>query len=695
MSELISEFDLVGVARAGYGLAALAHALFAIYLLLAWRGGRAGAGLLVAVLCGGAWSVTTYFALTYGGAVPGAIAGISDAIRIGAWYALMLILMASGGMVRTPIVRLAVVAVLLLVVRAIGAAVAGQTGQANDPAGKVLMMSSLLAAIYGLVLIEQLYRSLPEDGRWGFKPILLGVAAAFAFDLYLYAEGLLFQSLDPAVWSVRGFVHASILPLVAVSVARNPHWKIRISVSRQVVFHTSALLMSGLYLLLVAGAGYYVRFFGGEWGRAFQVALVFAGVVVLIAVGLSGSLRARLRVWLSKHLFAYRYDYRSEWLGFTRALSAGDERSPGEAVISALADLVESPGGGLWLRDSNGDFRMHARLNMPASDDVEPAQGPLAHFLGDSGWIVDLAEYRAERARYSALSLPEWISRIGEAWLIVPLTAGGTLVGFAVLLSPRTPFEVDWEVLDLLKTAQHQAATYLSQLKAQEALLEAKKFDAFNRMSAFVVHDLKNLVSQLSLLMRNAERHAGKPEFQQDMLETVAHVESRMRALMAQLLEKTPIDPKRPVDLAAMMARIATAKARQKPAPQLVEGESVMVMAHSDRLERILGHIVQNAMDATDEGGKVGIRVVRCGAAQALVSVRDTGCGMSPEFVRDRLFKPFQTTKESGMGIGAYETRQYVREIGGSIEVDSEPGVGTEVRVLLPACAGEAVVAEQ
>ncbi|MCB1888653.1 MAG: PEP-CTERM system histidine kinase PrsK [Rhodocyclaceae bacterium] len=680
---------MLDVARAGYGFAAGVHALFGLYLLLAWRGGHPGLLLFAAVALGAAWSGSAYLALGGDGAFMPVLASVFDALRIGAWFAFLLVLLTMLGGDRRPLIWVCAGVIVAVICTVLGQAIFAESQPGLAWAAvRGGFLANLLASVLGLVLIEQLFRSLPADGRWGFKPMSLGLIAAFGFDVYLYAEGLLFQQVDAAVWAARGFAHSIVLPLVALTVARNPGWKVRISISRQAVFHTTALLVSGAYLLMVAGAGYYLRFFGGDWGRAFQVAIVFAGLVGLLVIVVSGALRARFRVWLSKHLFAYKYDYRSEWLGFTRALAeSGEGRTPEEAVIHALARLVESPGGGIWLADGSGELVFRARLNMPESQAGEPAEGAFATFLANRGWIVNLAEFRSRRAIYEGLVLPQWLSRLEGAWLVVPLTSSGALVGFVVLLSPRTPVEVDWEVLDLLKTAQQQAASYLAQLQAQEALLEAKKFDAFNRMSAFVVHDLKNLVAQLSLLLKNAERHRDNPEFQADMLETVAHVEGRMRTLMKQLMEKTSIDPRKPVELSAMMDRIAGAKAGQAPAPRVTERAPVSVLAHADRLERILGHIVQNAMDATTDDGKVEICVRPAGEGLAEVVVSDTGCGMAPEFVRDELFKPFRSTKSSGMGIGAYESRQYVKEIGGSIEVESQPGVGTRMCVRLPACA--------
>jgi putative PEP-CTERM system histidine kinase len=498
---------------------------------------------------------------------------------------------------------------------------------------------------------------------------------------------LLFSRIDADVWAARGIAHALLIPLIAIAGTRSPSWTLRMSVSREIVFHSTALAGAGLYLLVIAGAAYYVRFFGGDWGRALQMALLFAGLVFLGALLFSGAVRARLRVFISKHLFPYRYDYRSEWLRFTQALSTVDRSLDlGQSVIKALSDLVESPGGSLWLADAYGKCRPHSRFNQPPLDVVEALDSPLCDFLARSGWVINLEEYRVQPGRYEGLVLPDWLSRLDEAWLVIPLQTAERLIGFVVLGSPRTPFDIDWEVLDLLKTAQRQAAGYLDRMLAAEALLEARKFDSFNRMSAFVVHDLKNLVAQLSLMLKNAQRHRDNPEFQQDMLDTVANVEARMRGLMTQLQEKRSIDPPRAVDLQPLLRSVCESKHGQLPELELALGNAgpVEVSAHPQRLERIIGHVVQNALDATTQDGKVLLTLAAGTDGRAHVVVEDNGCGMSPEFVRERLSRPFQTTKSSGMGIGVYETRQYLEEIGGALRYDSELGRGTRVTIELP-----------
>ncbi|HRE16944.1 MAG TPA: PEP-CTERM system histidine kinase PrsK, partial [Rhodocyclaceae bacterium] len=545
---------------------------------------------------------------------------------------------------------------------------------------------SLGMAVFALVLLEQLFRNVTTDSLWNVKPLALGLAAVFAFDVYLYSTAVLFNSIDADAFIIRGGVHALVVPLLALSTTRGRDWVAKIRLSQRAAFHSATLLLAGAYLLLVAASGYYVRYFGGDWGSALQLAAVFIGLLSFVVLAFSGTIRAKLRVWLGKHFFSYRYDYREEWLRFTQTLSTQESpQAMGQQVVRGLADLVESPAGALWLRDAgSGRFAQIARWNMPEIREAEADDSSLCDFLSHSGWVINFEEYRVFRGRYAELELPGWLNDLPNAWLAVPLAVGERLIGFVVLGSARTPIDVNWEINDLLKTAGRQAASFLAQMQATEALLEVRKFDAFNRMSAFVVHDLKNIVTQLALMLKNAERHRDNPEFQQDMLMTVENSVERMRQLMMQLREgATPPGTPVGVNLAEIVNRVHRQKRAQGRDIELQVAETVTTRGHEERIERIVGHVVQNALDATPENGRVWIRLERQ-AGQALVEVGDTGHGMSEEFVRERLFKPFQTTKQTGMGIGAYESFQYVQELGGRIQVESEIDKGTRVTLLLP-----------
>jgi putative PEP-CTERM system histidine kinase len=656
----------------GYGFAAAAFLAFAVHLGLGWRRG-AGASILIAVAtASAAWAAATFAFSLAGTSLLWSVQATLDALRTAGWLLFLSVLLrGTGAGARTA---------ALLLALPIAAWFAYPEG--FQPASRLAFGALIAMPVAGLALIEQLFRRALGGARWAIKPLCLGLAAGFTFDLYLFADALLFGRIDAGVWAARGFVHALVIPFVAIATVRNREWTIDIALSRGVVFHSTAVLACGLYLLTVAGAGYYVRYFGGSWGKTLQVGFIFVALLVLVALFSSGTLRSRLRVFINKHFFSYRYDYRREWQHFTNLLS---NRNAGASSalrsIQALANLVESPGGAIWLRSGDTGYAQAARWNMPFLEAREPADSPFAAFLAKTGWVVDLQDRRP----IGALELPSWLRQLPAAWLVVPVIAQEELTGFAVLATPRARIEVDWEVRDLLKTAARQVASFLAQVQASEALLEARKFESFNKMTAFVVHDLKNLVAQLSLLRKNAERHRHNPRFQDDMFATVRHVEERMARLLDQLSTGSRGEESlRPIQLAKVVERVIATKKAERPDIALHAADAAVAsVGYEQRFERVVGHLLQNALDATQKSGKVRICVGAEGD-NAFVEVADSGCGMSEAFVRERLFRPFQTTKASGMGIGLFEAAQYAKDMGGRIEVDSRPGAGTRFRLMFP-----------
>lgn len=676
-----------------FGIAAAAYGLFSAYLLVLGpplQSGPRTRRMLLAVAGSLVWATLSWLSFDVGHSLLLFLSSISDVLRNGAWFAFLILLLRPqhesdaaksilpGWLI--PACWLSVAGGLLWQLSLTLGLVAGEQWL------RTAFLLTLALPVLGLILVEQLFRSVADDSVWNIKPLCLGLGGQFVFDVYLFSEALMFNRLDPDAFAVRGFVHAITVPLLLMATLRSRDWTTKIRLSQRAAFHSATLLMAGIYLLLMAAVGYYVRYFGGDWGRALQLTLVFAAMLGLGVLFLSGSMRARMRVLVGKHFYRYRYDYREEWLRFTRTLATQDSpQAMGQQVIQGLAAMVESPAGGLWLREAGHDsYRQTARWNIPASDAEEKPDSPLVEFLISSGWVVNLEEYRCFPGRYGDLDIPPWLSELPNAWLIVPLMVGSQMTGFVVLASARTPIDVNWEVNDLLRTAGCQAAGFLANMQATEALLEARKFDAFNRMSAFVVHDLKNIVTQLALMLKNAERHRDNPEFQQDMLMTVEHSVERMRQLMMQLREgATPPGTSCGVNLPDVIERIRKEKADQGRKVEVLVHDNLATRGHQDRLERVIGHLVQNALDATDPSGRVAVSLQRRGDRAAL-AVEDSGHGMTPEFIRERLFKPFQSTKQAGMGIGAFESAQYIRELGGEMEVASEPGKGTQITVILP-----------
>lgn len=550
----------------------------------------------------------------------------------------------------------------------------------------LLPMIYVALATIGIILIENLLRNADEDARWRLKFLCIGIGGLLGYDIVLSADGLLFGRYSQILGEARGIVNAMAVPLLAIAAARNREWEASLHVSRRVVFQTATLIGIGGYLLLMAAAGLVIREVGGSWGSLLQISFAFGMFMILGLVLFSGSARSLLRVWISKHFYSYRYDYREEWLRSIDTLSSPGRTAPLQTrIIRAVADVVESPGGILWLKDATSAFVPAEYWNVPRFPSMAGTEPPGSAFLerfrgGD--WIIRLShddepEQLSER--------PAWLTNMLRPWVAVPLCHLEQMIGFVVLEQPRAPHSLIWENYDLLRTVGRHAASYLAEEQAARTLLETQQFSAFNKKFAFVVHDIKNVVSQLNLIVRNHERHGNNPDFQQDVIETVHHSVARMSRLLEQLsgeLRRSsraePISPAEMIETAvARLARPGCVRV------DLSIDRSMRVPADPDRIRAAFEHLLQNALDASGADGRVTVGA-RLWQGNLVIELADDGPGMTPEFVRTELFRPFSSTKANGFGIGAYQTREIVRQSGGELHVDSTLGKGTIVRMVLP-----------
>jgi putative PEP-CTERM system histidine kinase len=671
-----------------YAIASLAFFALTIVLAIGWRGRVTGLLFLIAALVSTLWSAlgAATQVLPW---VPPILFAISELLRDAAWLIfLWWLLWDLLGYQNRFTQVLAASAAVLISLQLVLIGLSGINNLLWDASPTLLITAKLAIAVIGLMLIEHVYRFTRPEQRWSSKYLCLGLGGLFAFDFYLYSDALLFLRIQPDLLSARGFVNALIVPLLAVSAARNPNWSLDVYVSRQAVFHTTTLLGAGAYLILMAAAGYYLKVFGGEWGAVLQTAVIFAGIIALLSVILSGQLRARLKVFISKHFFNYRYDYRDEWLRFTQTLSADAAHKPlDERIVAALANTVNSPGGLLWTREGKHFQPEAGRTRRDGSPWPTLTQDEsLIEYLERSRWVIILNEYRQHPEHYDGLRLPDWLEEDPRAWLIIPLHHEQDLQGIVLLYRQASGFKVDWEVRDLLKTAGQQAASHLAQMQAVQALTQARQFESFNRLSAYVVHDLKNLIAQLSLVVSNASRHGDNPEFLRDAIGTIDNAVARMNRLMQHLRSGGALAGQtEPLD-AAELAQITVVDFadRQPPVTLTVTRSAAPIQADADRLRAVLGHLIQNALDATPKDGQVHIEV-HCDRRDVLIDITDTGCGMDQDFIRQRLFRPFDTTKGlSGMGIGAFESREYLRTLGGDLEVSSQLQHGSRFRMRIP-----------
>ncbi|NQX95332.1 MAG: PEP-CTERM system histidine kinase PrsK, partial [Erythrobacter sp.] len=552
---------------------------------------------------------------------------------------------------------------------------------------EVSVVLNMLVAVGALMLLHNLYAgaaaSSREILRWG----TIAMAGIFAFDLNLFTIAYLGGVYPASLIAVRGAFTGVMACLIAMS-ANQTSAGLQFRPSRAVTFQTLSLLVIGSYLLLMILVTRSLALLGGDIARASQIVfLVFAVVIAIIWLP-SHRMRGWLRVTATKHLFQHRYDYREEWLRFTRTVGHGSSvgASFHERAVKAIADITDSPGGLLLVPNEEAQLELTARWNWPMIEVPGVAsEYTLSSLLEQHNHILDLDEARSGVDHHGELSeVPEWLVNAEDAWALVPLIHFDRLVGCIVLARPRIMRRLDWEDFDLLRVVGQQLASYLAEQAGQQALMDASRFDEFNRRMAFVMHDIKNLASQLSLLAANAQKHADNPDFRKDMLVTLHKSSEKLNALLARLgrYGSGPVNAIKPVDLVAIAKALRERFVHAHPVMANASAET-LVLADAEALEQALIHLVQNAIDASEADTPVYINVTT-DALHARIEVVDAGCGMTPGFVRSGLFKPFVSSKHGGFGIGAFEAREMIKAMGGRLQVESREGVGTRFSVVLP-----------
>jgi len=548
----------------------------------------------------------------------------------------------------------------------------------------------LLLCVGTLVLIHNLYVGASQQARLSLRWPAAALGAIFLYDLNFYTIAYLANSLPVLLADLRSIAMLVAVALMAVGLFRNES-EMRFQPSRSFAFQSVSLLLIGAYLVVMVVVAQGLAYVGSDYGRILQTGFVLLASVAALSVLPSSRLRGWLRVTVSKNLFQHRYDYRSEWLRFTDTIGrAGPQAAPLlERAVQAVADITDSPSGMLFTPLEDGGLALAARWQCPITDvPGEAISSDGARFYEQSQFILDLDDIRKDReSGVPAAACPEWLLADERNWALVPLLHYERLVGVVLLTRPPTARRLDWEDFDLLRIIGRQLASYLAEQTSQDALSEAQRFDEFNRRIAFVMHDIKNLASQISLLAKNAEKHADNPEFRADMILTLRNSTDKLTALLARLGRYGSMGGKEcdDIELGTMLEKIAQQYATRHKVT-LVQNENCRIKGDAEALEQALVHLIQNAVEASDENSPVFLDL-RQEPGNAVLEVLDSGAGMSPEFIRTRLFKPFHSSKQGGFGIGAYEARELIRAMGGRLEVESREGLGTRFVLRLPLSA--------
>lgn len=651
-----------------FWLHAVAAALCLLWAALILACGRPRMGWPLALACcvAAAWagSVATQPRAPLDG-----LAGGMEILRSATWLGLLLLLSRRfGGATAAPLARrLALLggALTLLALAALLPA-APQLPSLGSPG----LMARLSLALLVLLAAENLYRNADRAARWHVILPCLALGGLSAFDVVLHADAALHRDYSPALLDARAVLTALSLTLLLLAALRDRRWRRDPPVSRQVVFHGATLIIAGTFLAGVGAAGEGLRQIGADWGGAAQASLLAGALLAIAVAASSASMRSRLRRRVVDHFFAARFDYRAEWLRCVATLSAQHTEAEQRAII-AIADPVDSPAGLLLLRDTaEAPLRWAGSWNLPDSDICLPPTHPLLPALHDGTRIV------TDVPRDLAPGLVPF-------WIAVPLRhQRDGLLGLVLLAPPRASFRLETEAFDLLRAVGREVALFLAERRAAERLHDQRALAEHARRFAFVAHDVKNVASQLTLVLANAQHNIADPEFQQDMLLTVGAAAHRINALIARLREPEADQP------AARIAPLETLHAILREVAHPVElaaegAEESCVAIAPDRFAAALRHVLDNAIEASPPGVPVRI-ALRRQVDRVELDIIDRGPGMTPDFVRDRLFRPLVSGRADGNGIGAWQARDLLRGAGGDLLALSTPGLGTTMRMLLP-----------
>jgi putative PEP-CTERM system histidine kinase len=430
--------------------------------------------------------------------------------------------------------------------------------------------------------------------------------------------------------------------------------------------------------------GYVIREWGGEaWGPSLQVIFFVGSLLVLTLMLSSSKARRSAKLFISQNFFKLRYDYREEWIKFSTLLSAdeNDKELP-KRVIMSLADMTESGKGILFQWEDKRGFVLKACWNHPyPNQDIVIEAGLFTDYIQKVQKAIELSSH-------ARLNLPSVLKDLDWGWLLVPLFHGNRLHAFVVLAHPRIAFfDLNWEVLDLLSMAGRQAAICLVQEQNAQALAVNRQFEGYNRLSAYVMHDLKNVQSQLDLINCNKEKHATNPLFIESVFQTVAHMADKIERLLVQMRGRHPIVNDEVIVVERALGKVLQLTSHRQPIPRIewqFKGQGLIVLGDEERLVNVLCHLIENAQQATPPNGEVVVSVSMHND-KLLIAIEDTGCGMDAEFLHLSLYRPFVTTKgDQGMGIGVYEAKEYLHTIGAKLSVESVKDEGSIFKLEFP-----------
>ena len=539
-------------------------------------------------------------------------------------------------------------------------------------AGYFFYIAMMACLIFAIVNFEVTLTNASPDSFWKIKYEIIGIGTILSVQVFYYSQALIYRSLNMNYLPLRSFLYIVAAALIAYSLACR-RGKVCIQVSRQIAFKSFVLFAVGIYLIMIGLLGEGMKYLGGFFPRTVTVSLAFLIGIVLLVLMLSDRFRREVKVVLHKNFYQNKHDYRTQWLRFTELLATArtlDELQ--QRILSAYCEIFGTGGAVLFLYEEvyNG-YCMTAGYNMERIPDVLTADNSLIKFMKEHAWVINIRDDNSEILEENGYFFGE-----NSIFIVIPLFDGESLEGFIALgKSIDTNESFIYEDYDLMKTIARQASLALLHQKQSVQITHAREIEAIGTVATFVAHDLKNLVSNLSLIVENAARHIQNPDFQDDMLASLGNTVVKMKKLISRMknLGEQDLINQQQVNLLELAERTAHLVVG-KNIP--VSGTAEIVCLDENEIQKVVMNLLINGIEATVTDDPVAIEVGQF-YGQPFIKVIDRGCGMPAGFLQRELFRPFKTTKEQGLGIGLYQCRQIIEAHGGRIEVSSVVGSGS------------------
>ncbi|WP_081859248.1 XrtA/PEP-CTERM system histidine kinase PrsK [Desulfohalovibrio reitneri] len=536
----------------------------------------------------------------------------------------------------------------------------------------------VLCSVLALFNLEGTLAGATHHRRWKIKFVLLGAVAVLGTQVLYYSQGLLNRSLNLGLAPARSLALLLGVGLMWYSLARRGG-EVKISFSRRLTYKSLVLAAAGIYLVVLGLAGEGARQLGESLSPVVLLSIGIVAGLALLVVSLSETVQRKVKVFLQRHFYQEKYDYRQQWMQFTKRLHAARTvHELHQTVLGAWCETFGLEGAAMFLhRQADNRFACVSALEILQPEVRFAPDSPLVRALRRTGGTVDvrggLAGEGGEAASYLEAS---------GATFAVPLTREGELDGF-VLMGPtiNKAESYDLEDFELMDTMAGHVASALLNMRLSDQLAKAREMEVMGKVSTFVAHDLKNLVYTLSLVVENAGKYIADPDFQKDMLGSLDSTVGKMKVLISRLkgLPERHTLKREPVRLLTAAREVAGLV----PGERLrLNGDDVCAEVDREEFSKVILNLCLNAVEASTDGGEVRVETGSDGGPY--LRVEDSGRGMEESFLSEAIFQPFQTTKKGGMGIGLYQCKQIVEAHGGCIEVSSAPGEGTVFVVRLP-----------